>query len=148
MSDSKTFKFLEYNDYMSVLVRFLIASLVMGTLDYIWLGFIAKNLYANELGKLLLEKPNVAAAAAFYVIYVVGVVVFVVSPALASGSVWSALGYGALFGLVAYATYDLTNLSTVNGFTLKVALIDMCWGVFITAATSSITHLIISKWLA
>jgi len=133
---------------MSIFFRFVIAGLVMGVLDYVWLGFIAKNLYASELGKLLLAKPNMTAAIAFYVIYVIGVVVFVVSPALANGSLWSAIGYGALFGLVAYATYDLTNLATVDGFTLKVALIDMCWGAFITAATSGITYFIISKWIA
>lgn len=120
----------------------------MGVLDFLWLGFIAKNLYANDLGKLLLAKPNMTAAIAFYAIYVVGVVVFVISPALTNGSLWSAIGYGALFGLVAYATYDLTNLATVNGFTLKVALIDMCWGAFITAATSGITYFVISKWIA
>ena len=133
---------------MDILIRLLISGSVMGVLDFLWLGFIAKNLYASELGKLLLAKPNMTAAMAFYIIYVIGVVVFVVSPALANGSLWSALGYGALFGLVAYATYDLTNLATVDGFTLKVALIDMCWGAFITAATSGVTYFIISKWIA
>jgi len=132
---------------MDILVRLLIAGSVMGALDFLWLGFIAKNLYANELGKLLLAKPNMAAAIAFYVVYVVGIVVFVVSPALVNGSLWSALGYGALFGLVTYATYDLTNLATVDGFTLKVALIDMCWGAFIASATSGATYFIISKWI-
>jgi len=132
---------------MNILIRLLVSGSVMGVLDYLWLGFIAKNLYSSELGKLLLEKPNMVAALAFYFIYVVGVVVFVISPALASGSLWSAVGYGALFGLVAYATYDLTNLATVNGFTLKVALIDMCWGAFITAATSGITYIVITKWM-
>ncbi|MGE5327748.1 MAG: DUF2177 family protein, partial [Thiobacillus sp.] len=106
----------------------------MGALDYIWLGFIAKNFYAIELGTLLLEKPNIIAAAAFYFIYIIGLVVFVINPSLDNGSLWSVLSYGSLFGLVTYATYDLTNLATINGFTLKVALIDMCWGAFITAA--------------
>ncbi|MEI6850788.1 MAG: DUF2177 family protein [Candidatus Saccharibacteria bacterium] len=133
---------------MSILVRLIVAGLVMGLLDFLWLGFIAKNLYASELGKLLLEKPNMIAAIVFYAIYVIGVVVFVVSPALANGSLWSAVGYGALFGLVAYATYDLTNLATVNGFTLKVAIIDMCWGALITATTSGVTYFVISKWIA
>ena len=120
----------------------------MGVLDFLWLGFVAKNLYASELGKLLLEKPNMSAAIAFYIVYIIGVVVLVINPALATGSLWSALGYGALFGLVAYATYDLTNLATVNGFTLKVALIDMCWGAFLTAVTSGVTYFVISKWLS
>lgn len=133
---------------MDILIRLLISGSVMGFLDFLWLGFIAKGLYASELGKLLLEKPNMLAAAVFYIIYVVGVVTFVISPALSSGSLWSAIGYGALFGLVAYATYDLTNLATIEGFTLKVVLIDLCWGAFITAATSGITYFIISKWIA
>ncbi|MBC7868693.1 DUF2177 family protein [Candidatus Saccharibacteria bacterium] len=133
---------------MDVVPKLLIAGLVMGVLDYLWLGFIAKNLYANELGKLLLEKPNMIAAIVFYAIYVIGVVIFVISPALVNGSLLSALGYGALFGFVAYATYDLTNLATIRGFTLKVVLIDMCWGAFITASTSGITYFVISKWTA
>lgn len=133
---------------MSILFRIVIAGLIMGALDYIWLGFIAKNFYAIELGTLLLEKPNIIAAAAFYFIYIIGLVVFVINPSLDNGSLWSVLSYGSLFGLVTYATYDLTNLATINGFTLKVALIDMCWGAFITAATSGFTYIIISKWMA
>ena len=132
---------------MDILIRLLISGLAMGTLDFIWLGYIAKKLYANELGNLLLKKPNTLAAAVFYIIYVIGVVVFVVNPAISNGSLRYALGYGALFGFVAYATYDLTNLATINGFKLKVALIDMCWGVFITAATSGIAYLIVTKWI-
>jgi uncharacterized membrane protein len=132
---------------MGMLVRLLISGTVMGVLDFLWLGFVAKNLYANELSKLILEKPNMTAAIAFYIIYVIGVVVLVISPALANGSFWSAISYGALFGLVAYATYDLTNLATMNGFSLKVALIDMCWGAFLTAVTSGVTYFIVHKWL-
>ena len=133
---------------MSILIRLLVSGFVMGVLDFLWLGFIAKNLYASELGKLLLEKPNMLAAAVFYIIYIIGVVVFVVNPALTNGSQWSAIGYGALFGLIAYATYDLTNLATINGFTLKVVIIDLCWGMFITAATSGIAYFVINKWIA
>ena len=143
LSDS----FLEYNKDMDILTILLIARSVMGVLDFIWLKYIAKNFYAKELGKLLLEKPNMMAAVVFYVIYVVGIVAFVVAPALSGGSLWSAVGYGALFGFVAYATYDLTNLATVKGFKLKVVLVDMCWGAFITAATAGITYFIISEWI-
>ncbi len=133
---------------MDILITLLVAGSVMGFLDFLWLGYIAKNLYANELGELLLEKPNMVAAIVFYIIYVIGVVVFAISPVLADGSLGSAVGYGALFGFFAYATYDLTNLATIKGFKLKVVLIDMCWGTFLTAVTSGVTYFIISQWVA
>lgn len=121
---------------MELLIKLLAVGGIMGILDYIWLGFIAKKLYYAEMGKLLLDKPNMGAALAFYLIYVVGVLVFVVNPALAKESWQYALGVGALFGLVAYATYDLTNLATMKDFPLKIVIIDLAWGMFITAAVS------------
>lgn len=121
---------------MELLIKLLAVGGIMGILDYIWLGFIAKKLYYAEMGKLLLDKPNMGAALAFYLIYVVGVLVFVVNPALAKDSWQYALGMGALFGLVAYATYDLTNLATIKDFPLKIVIIDLAWGMFITAAVS------------
>lgn len=119
----------------------------MGLLDFFWLGFIAKKLYQAEIGSLLLPKPNMAAALAFYVIYVVGVVVFVINPALSSHNWQYALGYGAFFGLVAYATYDLTNLATLKNFSPKVVMIDMVWGMFITATVAVGTYLICKHWI-
>ena len=121
---------------MELLIKLLAVGGIMGILDYIWLGFIAKKLYYAEMGKLLLDKPNMGAALAFYLIYVVGVLVFVVNPALAKESWQYALGIGALFGLVAYATYDLTNLATMKDFPLKIVIIDLAWGMLITAAVS------------
>lgn len=121
---------------MELLIKLLAVGGIMGILDYIWLGFIAKKLYYAEMGKLLLNKPNMGAALAFYLIYVVGVLVFVVNPALAKESWQYALGIGALFGLVAYATYDLTNLATMKDFPLKIVIIDLAWGMLITAAVS------------
>ncbi|QHN43043.1 DUF2177 family protein [Candidatus Mycosynbacter amalyticus] len=121
---------------MELLIKLLAVGGIMGILDYIWLGFIAKKLYYAEMGKLLLDKPNMGAALAFYLIYVVGVLVFVINPALAKESWQYALGIGALFGLVAYATYDLTNLATMKDFPLKIVIIDLAWGMLITAAVS------------
>lgn len=118
---------------MEVLLALVAAAVIMGILDFIWLGFIAKKLYYVEMGDILLKKPNMTAAIAFYVIYVVGAVVLVVLPALAAGSFMAALGYGALLGFVAYATYDLTNLATLKGFSGKIVAIDLLWGTFITA---------------
>lgn len=122
-----------------VLVRMLVAGGVMGVLDFIWLGTIAKTFYRSQIGRLLLDKPNMTAAVFFYVIYVVGVVTFVITPALEKGSLSYAIGRGALFGLVAYATYDLTNLATMKGFTSKVVLVDLAWGAFLTAVVAGVT---------
>ena len=121
---------------MELLIKVIAAGGIMGILDFIWLRFIAKKLYYDEMGSILLEKPNMPAALLFYVIYVVGVVVFVISPALEKGSWQHALGYGALFGLVAYATYDLTNLATLKGFSPKIVVIDMVWGMALTAVVA------------
>ena len=133
---------------MDILLKLIVAGGVMGILDFVWLGFVAKKLYYGEMGKLLLEKPNMIPALLFYVIYVIGIVVFVVSPALAKGSLAYAAGYGALFGFVAYATYDLTSLSVVKGFSTKITIIDLLWGSLLTMAVSVVTFLVISKWVA
>jgi uncharacterized membrane protein len=127
------------------LLRFLIAGGVVGVLDALWLMFVANKFYKSQIGNLLLDKPNMIPAIIFYVIYVVGVVAFVIAPALEKGSLVHAVGYGALFGLVAYATYDLTNLSTLKGFTSKVVIVDLLWGAFITAAVAGIAYLILHK---
>ncbi len=119
---------------MEIIIALLAAAVIMGVLDFIWLGFIAKKLYYGEMGEILLKKPNMTAAVAFYAIYVIGAVVLVVLPALAAGSFTASLGYGALLGFVAYATYDLTNLATLKGFSSKIVAIDLAWGTFITAA--------------
>lgn len=118
----------------------------MGLLDFIWLGYVAKKLYYSEMGALLLEKPNMSAALLFYVIYVVGVVVFVVNPALEKGSLAYAAGFGALFGLVAYATYDLTSLAVIKGFTPKIVVIDLLWGMILTATVASVTYFVVHRW--
>ncbi|MEO5950284.1 MAG: DUF2177 family protein [Candidatus Saccharimonadales bacterium] len=130
------------------IIRFLIAGGVMGVFDAFWLTVVANKFYKSQIGTLLLEKPNMTAAILFYIIYVVGVVVFVISPALEKGSWLYALTYGALFGLVAYATYDLTNLSTIKGFTVKLVVVDLLWGAFLTAGVSVITYAIIRQFFS
>ncbi|QQS21875.1 DUF2177 family protein [Candidatus Saccharibacteria bacterium] len=131
---------------MRYVMQLLVAGGVMGLLDFVWLGYIAKRLYYSEMGNILLEKFNMVPALLFYVIYVIGVVVFVINPALAKGSLAYAAGYGALFGLVAYATYDLTSLAVVKGFSTKIVVIDMVWGMALTAVVASIAYLVVHKW--
>lgn len=129
----------------SIVVQLLVTGGVMGLFDYIWLRFVANSFYKSQIGQLLLDKPNMGAAVLFYIIYVVGVVVFVLSPALEKGSLAYAAGYGALFGFVAYATYDLTNLATIKGFTTKLVVVDLIWGALLTAAVASIAYLILHR---
>ena len=118
--------------------RYLATAAVFLAIDILWLGFVAPKLYKQNLRHLMAEKTNFIAAGAFYLLYVAALLVFVINPAIASGSVWQALYRGAFLGLVMYATYDLTNLATLRDWPLKITLIDLAWGSFVTGATSGI----------
>ncbi|MFW6303969.1 MAG: DUF2177 family protein, partial [Candidatus Sumerlaeota bacterium] len=96
--------------------------------DLVWLGVVARKFYMNRLGYIMAEKPNWIAAFIFYLLFVAGVLLFTVKPALDRDSLRMALLLGAAFGLVTYATYDLTNLATVKDWPLRVSLVDMVWG--------------------
>lgn len=113
--------------------------------DGLWLTLIAKNFYAKHLGYLMAKNPNLLAAGLFYLIYVFAMVVLVVSPGLEKGSFWSTVLSGALFGLCCYATYDLTNLATVQNWPLIVTIVDLIWGTFLSAAIAAISFLIFHK---
>ncbi|MFZ4607500.1 MAG: DUF2177 family protein [Caulobacter sp.] len=121
---------------MSWIAAYAAAAVSFLALDALWLGVVAQKLYQREFGSMLLEKPNMAAAAAFYALYLFGVVFFAVKPALEAGGWTRALLQGALFGLVAYATYDLTNLATLKGFPVRVVAPDLIWGMVVTAAAA------------
>lgn len=118
-------------------ISYLAAALVMGSLDFLWLRTTVEPIYHRALGAVLAEKPDMTAAVAFYLVYLVGVVIFAIRPALADGDWKAALVRGALFGFFAYATYDLTNLATLKVWSLKVSLLDMAWGTLLTAITAS-----------
>jgi len=94
---------------------------------------------------LLLDKPNLTVAAVFYAIYVIGVVIFAVAPALQTGSWKTALIYGALFGLFTYGTYDMTNLATLKNWSVTVAIVDIIWGTVLTGASALLGYLIVSR---
>ena len=122
----------------AIIAYFATAIVLMAVLDIIWLRPTAEPIYRRALGAVMAEKANVPAAVAFYVVYVLGVVlIFAVQPALESGDWHGALVRGALFGFFAYATYDLTNLATLKIWSLKVSLIDIAWGTVLTAITAS-----------
>lgn len=128
-------------------ISLLVVGAIMGLIDSLWLSVIAKWFYRRHLGPLLLERPKMVPAVLFYIIYVVGVVVFVLTPAIDNDSWCYALCYGALFGLVAYATYDLTNLATLKGFSRIVVIVDLLWGAFLTAIVSVAAFGIVGLWL-
>ncbi len=127
------------------LIKLLVAGGIMGIIDAIWLSVVANKFYKSQLGPLLLEKPNMIAAVLFYVIYVIGIVVFAVMPAVAAGDWKVALGLGALLGLVAYATYDLTNLATLKGFPVKIVIVDLLWGTVLTATVAALTYWVVTR---
>jgi uncharacterized membrane protein len=109
-------------------------------IDLVWLGLIARSFYQTHLGHLMRSDVNWVAAALFYLLFVAGIVVFVVWPAIERESLLRALSLGALFGLVTYAAYDLTSLAVMEGFPLKIALVDLLWGTALCASVSAITY--------
>jgi uncharacterized membrane protein len=123
--------------YLGIYLTFFITLI---TVDLIWLLGIAKNLYREEMGDLMASEPKLIAGLAFYLIYALGVCIFVIAPALSKQSLMHALQYGALFGFFCYMTYDLTNLAVVRNFPTQLALIDMAWGSLVTALTAGFTY--------
>lgn len=125
---------------MNFIKMYMIALVVFVIIDGIWLGFIAKNLYKKEIGYLLSNNPNWAAAIIFYLLFLVGLVYFVINPGIDKESIKTILISGALFGLITYATYDLTNLATVKDWPLKVTIIDLIWGTTLSTVVSTVTY--------
>ncbi len=131
---------------LKFLIAYVATAVVFFAIDFVWLTR-AVGFYRGEIGNLLLDEPKLGYAAGFYLLYVVGVVVLVVMPAVTAGSWVQALLMGALLGLVAYGTYDMTNMATLKGYTLRVALVDMGWGTFLTAV-SALAGYFVTQWLS
>lgn len=113
---------------------------VFMVIDLIWLGVIAKNLYREHLGFLMAPQVNWAAAIGFYMLFIVGMIFFVIRPALDRQSLSYALLAGGFFGLITYGTYDLTNLATIKNWPLNITVIDLIWGTTLCALTSSVSY--------
>jgi uncharacterized membrane protein len=126
----------------AIYLSFLIALIAI---DLVWLLGVAKNLYRNEMGDLMASEPKLLAGLAFYLLYALGVCIFVIVPALSKQSWLYALQYGALFGLFCYMTYDLTNLAVVRNFPTQLAFIDIAWGSFVTALCASFAYWVGSR---
>ena len=130
----------------SILISYLLTFVVFLMVDMLWLGVIAKNIYQKYLGGFLSDNVNWTAAIIFYFIFVVGISIFAIYPAINKDSVFNAILMGALFGFFTYATYDLTNLATLKGWPLKIVFIDILWGTTLSAIVS-FSGFYIVKWI-
>ncbi len=124
---------------------YAIAVPVFFAIDMVWLGLIAKDFYRQQIGTLLKPEVNWAAAIVFYLLFLAGLVFFVIEPAMQKHSWSDALFRGAFFGLVTYATYDLTNLAVAKDWPLTVTVVDMVWGTVLAASVSLVTYAIAQK---
>lgn len=130
-----------------IVYSYLLTTAVFFAIDMVWLGFIAKNMYRKYLGNFLSDTVNWKAAIIFYLIFIVGIFIFAIMPAVEKSSVGKAVLLGALFGFFTYATYDLTNLATLKDWPLPIVFIDMAWGAVLTASVSTAGYYIV-KWIA
>ena len=124
---------------------YLIALPVFLAIDLVWLTVVSKDFYAKQLGYLLAKNPNLLAALIFYLLFIAGLIVFVITPALDKRLWTHALLAGAFFGLVTYATYDLTNLATIRDWPLIITVVDLVWGMALSATVSIVTYVIALK---
>ena len=124
---------------------FLIALPVFFVIDMVWLVLVAKKFYQEQIGFLMKPEINWFAAIIFYLLFIAGLVIFVISPAVEKHSWVHAILFGALFGLITYATYDLTNLATMKDWPLLVTVVDLIWGTVLAASISGITYFIAGK---
>ena len=128
--------------FIKPFLLFSIATITFFVIDFTWLGLVARNFYKAELGTLMKTDINWIAAIAFYLIFIFGILFFAVYPAINSNSIQKAFIYGALFGFIAYSTYDLTNLATLKDWPIKLTIIDILWGTILSASVATITFYI------
>lgn len=122
--------------FIQLFYVYLLTIPVFFVIDMVWLGLVANKFYQSQLGHLL-GPVNWTTAIIFYLLYIIGIVVFAIQPALAAGSIGKAVALGALFGFLAYATYDLTNLATLKDWPLTVTIIDLIWGTVLTGIVAA-----------
>jgi uncharacterized membrane protein len=123
-------------------IAYVATGLVFLAIDAIWLTVAAQRLYRPLMGDMLVDGFRLAPAVLFYLVYIVGIVVFAILPALASDRWTTATSFGAFLGLFAYATYDLTNQTTLKNWPVMVTVADLCWGTFLTAVAATAGFLI------
>lgn len=132
---------------MTFLKMYLVAFVVFLAVDAVWLTFVANKFYKEHLGFLMKETPNYVAALIFYLVFIVGLVYFVIQPGIDAQSISKIIIGGLLFGFITYATYDLTNLATVRDWPINITIIDLIWGTTLSTSVSVISYLIITNFL-
>lgn len=120
---------------------YLITVPIFLVIDLVWLGFVAKDFYQVKLANFL-GPVNWTAAIIFYLLFIVGIIIFAVAPALDAQSLVTAIIYGALFGFFTYATYDLTNLATLKDWPIKVVVVDIIWGMVLSGSVATASYLV------
>ena len=121
-----------------LIISFIFVSIIFLIIDVLWLSITVKSLYRPALGDLLKDTPVMWAAVLFYIIYMIGLALIILKPALANDSILQALWTGVVFGVVAYGTYNLTNMATVKNWSASIVWIDMLWGGFLTGFSSAV----------
>ena len=121
-----------------LIISFIFVSIIFLIIDVLWLSITVKSLYRPALGGLLKDKPVMWAAVLFYIIYMIGLALIILKPALANDSILQALWTGVVFGVVAYGTYNLTNMATVKNWSATIVWIDMIWGGLLTGFSSAV----------
>jgi uncharacterized membrane protein len=121
------------------IIAYVLTDILFGILDAVWLGKMVPAVYRPEIGEMLMKGWRPAPALIFYALYMLGIQIFAVAPALKSGEWQTALLYGALFGFFCYMTYDLTNYATLKVWSLKVTILDIIWGTVATGAAAGAT---------
>lgn len=132
----------------ALILSTVFASLIFLIIDLIWLSFSVKSFYRPNLGPLLTDSPVMWAAVLFYVIYVIGISIIIIQPGLNSLSSFSIFWRGALFGLVAYGTYNLTNMATVKNWSSNVVFVDMFWGSLLTGTSCYLGVFLYNKFFS
>ena len=128
------------------LAYFTVTFVVFMGIDLVWLGFVAKNIYSKYLGYLMAPQVNWLAALVFYVIFIIGILYFVIAPSLVDRDFTQLVIRAMLFGFITYATYDLTNLATVRDWPITITIIDLIWGTTLSTSVSVISYLIITNF--
>ena len=128
-----------------IFLTYIVSVPVFFIVDMIWLGVIAKGFYRKALEPLITPNINWIAAIIFYLLFLVGVLIFALLPGIERRSLVYTIAMAALFGFIAYATYDLTNLAILRNWPLTLSMVDMVWGAFLSASTAAITYLIMHR---
>ncbi len=125
---------------MEIIIQYAVTTIIFFAIDILWIGFVAKDFYRQKLGFIFTGDINWPAAIIFYLIYIGGILYFAVNPALEKQNWQLALLNGAIFGLMCYATYDLTNMATIRQWPLIVVIVDVVWGVVLTGSVSLLSY--------